>query len=138
LVLTKTLGFVVSCGYPSELFDLCEVIFHQMPPLVDLDVIIALDFAVGFGCRRRRNGESSTARTACPKLSKGLRSAMASAKFKPPPDQASPTFAHISLIHSLLLSDSLKEAIITLKCAKEVLRYHRRLICDGSPPEYST
>src|SRR6056297_296720 len=43
------IGFVVSCGYPSELFDLCEVILHQMPPLVDLRVIIALDFTIGFG-----------------------------------------------------------------------------------------
>ena len=41
--------FVVPCGYTSELFDLCEVILHQMAPLVDLHIIIALDFTVGFG-----------------------------------------------------------------------------------------
>ena len=39
---------VVPCGYPSELFDLCEVIFHQMAPLLDLCIIIALDVTVGF------------------------------------------------------------------------------------------
>ena len=36
-------------SHPSELFEFSEVIFHQMPPLVNLLVILALDFAVGFG-----------------------------------------------------------------------------------------
>ena len=40
---------VVPCGYPSELFDLCEVILHQVAPLLDLRIIIALEFTVGFG-----------------------------------------------------------------------------------------
>ena len=40
---------VVPCGYPSELFDLGEVIFHQMAPLLDIRIIIALEFTVGFG-----------------------------------------------------------------------------------------
>jgi len=39
---------VVPCGYPSELFDLCEVILHQVAPLLDLRIIIALDVTVGF------------------------------------------------------------------------------------------
>ena len=39
---------VVPCGYPSELFDLGEVIFHQMAPLLDIRIIIALDVTVGF------------------------------------------------------------------------------------------
>lgn len=33
----------------------------------------------------------------CPRSSRGLSSAMASATFKPPPDQASPTSAHTSI-----------------------------------------
>jgi hypothetical protein len=40
---------VVPCGYPSELFDLCEVILHQVAPLLDIRIIIALEFTVGFG-----------------------------------------------------------------------------------------
>ena len=40
---------VVPGCYPSELFDLCDVIFHQMASLLDLCVIIALDVTVGFG-----------------------------------------------------------------------------------------
>ena len=40
---------VVPCGYRSGLFDLCEVIFHQMASLLDLCIIIALDVTVGFG-----------------------------------------------------------------------------------------
>ena len=40
---------VVPCGYRSELFDLCEVILHQMAQLVELRIIIALDFTVGYG-----------------------------------------------------------------------------------------
>ena len=39
---------VVPCGYFSELFDLCEVILHQVAPLLDLRIIIALDVTVGF------------------------------------------------------------------------------------------
>ena len=39
---------VVPGCYPSELFDLGEVIFHQMAPLLDLCIIIALDVTVGF------------------------------------------------------------------------------------------
>ena len=39
---------VVPGCYPSELFDLCDVIFHQMASLLDLCVIIALDVTVGF------------------------------------------------------------------------------------------
>ena len=39
---------VVPCGNPSDLFDLCEVIFHQMAPLLDIRIIIALDVTVGF------------------------------------------------------------------------------------------
>lgn len=45
----------------------------------------------------QKNGANSTAETACPRSLKGLGSATASANFKPPPDQASLTFAHISL-----------------------------------------
>ena len=40
---------VVPCGYPPELFDLCEVILHQVAPLLDIRIIIALEFTVGFG-----------------------------------------------------------------------------------------
>ena len=40
---------VVPCGYRSGLFDLCEVILHQVAPLLDLRIIIALEFTVGFG-----------------------------------------------------------------------------------------
>ena len=40
---------VVPCGYPSELFDLCEVILNQVAPLLDIRIIIALEFTVGFG-----------------------------------------------------------------------------------------
>ena len=40
---------VVPCGYPSELFDLCDVILQQMASLIDLRIIIALEFTVGFG-----------------------------------------------------------------------------------------
>ena len=40
---------VVPGCYPSELFDLCDVIFHQMAPLLDIRIIIALEFTVGFG-----------------------------------------------------------------------------------------
>ena len=40
---------VVPCGYRSELFDLCEVILHQVAPLLDIRIIIALEFTVGFG-----------------------------------------------------------------------------------------
>ena len=40
---------VVPCGYPSELFDLCEVILNQVAPLLDLCIIITLEFKVGFG-----------------------------------------------------------------------------------------
>ena len=40
---------VVPCDYRSELFDLGEVIFHQMAPLLDIRIIIALEFTVGFG-----------------------------------------------------------------------------------------
>ena len=40
---------VVPGCYPSELFDLCEVILHQVAPLLDIRIIIALEFTVGFG-----------------------------------------------------------------------------------------
>ena len=40
---------VVPCGYRSELFDLCEVILLQVAPLLDIRIIIALEFTVGFG-----------------------------------------------------------------------------------------
>ncbi|MFY9239110.1 MAG: hypothetical protein WAO78_09650 [Roseovarius sp.] len=39
-----------------------------------------------------------TVKTACLKSFKGLSSATGSATFKPPPDQASPTSAHISVL----------------------------------------
>ena len=39
---------VVPCGYLSELFDLCEVILHQVAPLLDIRSIIALDFTFCF------------------------------------------------------------------------------------------
>ena len=39
---------VVPGCYRSELFDLGEVIFHQMAPLLDIRIIIALDVTVGF------------------------------------------------------------------------------------------
>ena len=40
---------VVPGCYPSELFDLCEVILNQVAPLLDLCIIITLEFTVGFG-----------------------------------------------------------------------------------------
>ena len=40
---------VVPGCYPSELFDLCEVILNQVAPLLDLCIIITLEFKVGFG-----------------------------------------------------------------------------------------
>ena len=39
---------VVPCGYRSGLFDLCEVILHQVAPLLDIRIIITLDVTVGF------------------------------------------------------------------------------------------
>ena len=36
----------ISCGYPSEFFDLCEVVFDQMAPLVHVSIVISLHFTV--------------------------------------------------------------------------------------------
>ena len=44
-----TICLVEPCGYFSEFFDLCEVIHYQMPPLVDLYIIITLDLWLALG-----------------------------------------------------------------------------------------